>query len=101
MENKDGEISNKNNTSELIDTLNKVIYDVNLLMEKVKNLEEFKRLADKEIFQVRADDIDLKADDQEVKKNLGILNQEVKKISHEIIKLNERTSHLESKTKSL
>lgn len=95
------ETKNNNNTIELIDTLNKIIYDVNLLMEKVKNLEDFKKFADKEIFQVRADDVDLKADDQEVKKNLGILNQEVKKMEHEVIKLNERTSRLESKTKSL
>lgn len=90
-----------NNTTDLIDTLNKVIYDVNLLIEKVKNLEEFKKFADKEIFKVRSDVVDLKADDQEVKKNLSILNQEVKKIEHEIIKLNERTARLESKTKSL
>lgn len=90
-----------NNTIELIDTINKVIYDVNLLMEKVKNLEEFKKFADKEIFEFRADDVDLKADDAEIKKNLSILNQEIKKMDHEIIKLNERTARLESKTKSL
>lgn len=76
------EISNKNNASELIDTLNKVIYDINLLMEKVKNLEEFKKFADKEIFEFRADAVDLKADDVEIKKNLSILNQEVKKMEH-------------------
>ena len=40
MDSKTSEI--KNNTSELIDTLNKVIYDVNLLIEKIKNLEDFK-----------------------------------------------------------
>ncbi|MEK9182441.1 MAG: hypothetical protein AAB781_02515 [Patescibacteria group bacterium] len=91
----------ENDTTELIDTLNKVIYDVNLLMEKVKNLEEFKKFADKEIFEFRADDVDLKAGDVEIKKNLSILNQEVKKMEHEIIKLNERTARLENKTKSL
>ena len=98
MKNQDSEISKDNNASELIDTLNKVIHDVNLLMEKVKNLEDFKKFADKEIFAVRVDDIDLKADDQEVKKNLNILNQEVKNMEHQIIKLNERTARLESKT---
>ena len=36
MENQDTEISNKNNASEIVDTLNKVIYDVHLLMEKIK-----------------------------------------------------------------
>ena len=101
MKNQDSEISNKNNASELIDTLNKVIYDVNLLMEKIKNLEEFKTFADKEIFEFRADTVDLKADDAEIKKNLSILNQEVKKMEHEIIKLNERTARLEGETKSL
>ena len=34
MENQDTEISNKNNMSEIVGTLNKVIYDVHLLMEK-------------------------------------------------------------------
>lgn len=66
----------------MIDTLNKVIYDVNLLMEKVKNREEFKKFADKEIFEFCADVVDLKADDVEIKKNLSILNQEVKKMEH-------------------
>jgi len=37
MKNQDSEISDKNNAREMIDTLNKVIYDVNLLREKVKN----------------------------------------------------------------
>lgn len=101
MKNRNTEISNKNNADGLIDTLNKVIYDVNLLIEKVKNLEKFNELADKEIFAVRADDIDLKSDDVEIKKNLSILNQEVKKMEREIIKLNERTARLENKTKSL
>ena len=101
MKNQDSEISNKNNANELIDTINKVIYDVNLLMEKIKNLEEFKKFADKEIFEFRAELVDLKADDVEIKKNLSILNQEVKRVEHEIIKLNERTVRLESKTKSL
>lgn len=95
------ETRNKNHPNELTDTLNKIIYDVNLLMEKVKNLEDFKKLADKEIFEFRADIVDLKADDVEIKKNLNTLNQEVKKIEHEIIKLNERTVRLENKTKSL
>lgn len=95
------EVEKSIDTADLIDTLNKVIYDVNLLMDKVKNLEEFKKFADKEIFEFRADAVDLKADDQEVKKNLSILNQEIKKMDHEIIKLNERTARLESKTKSL
>lgn len=90
-----------NNATDLIDTINKIIYDVNLLMEKVKNFEDFKRLADKEIFQVRADDVELKADDREVKKNLNILNQEVKKMEHDVINLNERITRLENKTKSL
>ena len=94
MKNQDSEISNKGNASELIDTLNKVIYDVNLLMDKVKNLEDFKKFADKEIFEFRAELVDLKADDVEIKKNLSILNQEVKKMEHEIIKLNERTARL-------
>ena len=94
MKNQDSEIFNKDNPSELIDTLNKVIYDVNLLMEKVKNLEDFKKFADKEIFEFRADVVDLKSDDVEIKKNLSILNQEVKKMEHEVIKLNERTAHL-------
>lgn len=85
----------------MIDTLNKVIFDVNLLMEKVRNLEDFKKFADKEIFQVRAHDVDLKADDIETKKNLILLNQEVKKMEHEIIKLNERTARIENKTKLL
>lgn len=101
MKNQNSEIPNKNNASEIVDTLNKVIYDVNLLMEKVKNLEEFKKFADKEIFEFRAELVDLKADDVEIKKNLSILNQEVKKMEHEIIKLNERTARLESKTKAL
>ena len=40
MENQDTEISNKNNVSEIVDTFSiKVIYDVHLLMEKIKNLE--------------------------------------------------------------
>ena len=80
MENQDTEISNKNNASEIVDTLNKVIYDVHLLMEKIKNLEEFKKLADKEIFELRAEIVNLKADDVEIKRNLSILNQEVKKM---------------------
>lgn len=95
------EAKNKNDAGEFVNTLNKVIYDVNLLMGKVKNLEEFKKFADKEIFGLRADDVDLKADDQEVKKNLNTLNQEIKKMEHEVIKLNERTARLENKTKSL
>ena len=66
MDSKTSEI--KNNTSELIDTLNKVIYDVNLLIEKNKNLEDFKKFADKEIFEFRADVVDLKSDDVEIKK---------------------------------
>ena len=104
MKNQDSEISDKNNTNnarELIDTLNKVIYDVNLLIEKVKSLEEFKKLADREIFEMRADVVDLKADDIEIKKNLSLLNQEVKKMEHEIIKLNERVLRLENKTKAM
>ena len=101
MENQDSEITKKTNNAELIDTLNKVIYDVNLLMEKVKNLEDFKKFADKEIFEFRADNVDLKADDKEVKKDLHLLNQEIKKMEHEVIKLNERTARLESKTKLL
>ena len=101
MKNQDSEISDKNNARELIDTLNKVIYDVNLLIEKVKSLEEFKKLADREIFEMRADVVDLKADDIEIKKNLSLLNQEVKKIEHEIIKLNERVLRLENKTKAM
>jgi len=101
MENQDYEISDKNNAKEMIDTLNKVIYDVNLLIEKVKSLEEFKKLADREIFELRADTVDLKADDLEIKKNLSILNQEVKKMEHEVIKLNEGTARLETKTKAL
>ena len=61
MENQDTEISNKNNASEIVDTLNKVIYDVHLLMEKIKNLEEFKKLADKEIFELRRRDSELES----------------------------------------
>lgn len=101
MKNHTFEVLKNNNVGELIDALNKIIYDVNLLMQKVKNLEDFKKFADKEIFSVRVDDIDLKADDQEVKKNLSVLNQEVKNMEHQIIKLNERTTHIESKTKLL
>jgi len=101
MKNQDSEISDKNNARELIDTLNKVIYDVNLLIEKVKSLEEFKKLADREIFEVRADTVDLKSDDLEIKKNLNLLNQEAKGVNHEIIKLSERVARLENKTKSL
>ncbi|MBM2818003.1 MAG: hypothetical protein HW401_593 [Parcubacteria group bacterium] len=101
MKNQDSEISDKDDARELINTLNKVIYDVNLLIEKVRPLEEFKKFADREIFEVRADVVDLKSDDLEIKKNLSLLNQEVKKIEHEIIKLNERVLRLENKTKSL
>jgi len=101
MKNQDSEISDKNNARELIDTLNKVIYDVNLLIEKVKPLEEFKKMADREIFEIRADVVDLKADDVEIKKNLSLLNQEVKKMEHEVIKLNERVARLENKTKAM
>ncbi len=93
--------TSKNDASEMIDTLNKVIYDVNLLIEKVKNLEKFKELADKEIFKTRGDVVDLRADDVEIKKNIATLSKEVKVLEHETRKLSERTSHLESKTKSL
>ena len=99
MDSKTSEI--KNNTSELIDTLNKVIYDVNLLIEKIKNLEDFKNSRTRRFLNFAPIRWIWKADDVEIKKNLSILNQEVKKMEHEIIKLNERTVRLESKTKSL
>ncbi|MBU6431090.1 MAG: hypothetical protein KGJ58_02315 [Patescibacteria group bacterium] len=101
MKNQNSEISNKDNLSELIDTLNKVICDVNLLMEKVKNLEEFKNFADKEIFQVRADDVDLKADDVEMEKTLATISKEVKDLERGARKLEERVNKIEEKTKSL
>lgn len=92
---------NNNDTGELIDTLNKIIYDVNLLMEKMRDMEKFKKYADKEIFEVRADTVDLKADDKEIKKTIAVLGKEVNNLEHEARKLNERVDRLYEKTKVL
>lgn len=56
------EARNKNDAGELVDTLNKVIYDVNLLIEKIKSLEGFKKSAEDGLSAVRAEIVDLKAD---------------------------------------
>lgn len=101
MKNKNSEISNNDNKNEFIDTLNKVIFDVNLLIEKIKALEDLNNSADREIFKSRDDIVDLKADDVEIKKNIDILSKEAKILEHETRKLGERTASLESKTKTL
>lgn len=92
---------NTNNVSELISLLNKVIFDVNLLIEKVKSLENFKKLAGEEIFEIRADVVDLKADNEEIKKIVVTLGKEAKVLEHEARILSERVAQLDKKTKLL
>lgn len=101
MENQTSINAHKDNKDELIDTLNKVIYDVNLLMEKIKKLEEFKKFTEDSVFEIRNDALDLKADDNEIKKTISILSKESKLMEHELIKMGERVKKLEDKTKLL
>lgn len=90
-----------NNTTKLIDTLNKVIYDVNLLIGKITTLEEFRKLSESRLSEIRADMVDLKADNEEIKKTVAILSKEAKVLEHEIRILSERVNRLEAKTKLL